>query len=68
VLRYIDALVFFIMGVYLLRSSPGKLIPYLRRRANSPADFASGLKVAMAVRRALGVFGIAAAILLVFQK
>ena len=67
-LRYITALVLFISGVYIFRSSPGKIIPYLRKHAKSPAEFTSGLKVAMAVRRALGVFAIGVAILLVFQK
>lgn len=67
-LRYITALVLFILGVCIFRSSPGKIIPYLRKRAKSPAAFSSGLKIAMVVRRALGIFAIAAAILVLFQK
>ena len=67
-LRYIVALMLFILGVYVFRSPPGKIIPYLRKRAKSPSEFTSGLKIAMAVRRAIGVIVIALAILLVMQR
>jgi hypothetical protein len=66
--QYIAALLVFALGVACLRSSPGKIIPYLHKHARSPKDFSSGLKVAMAVRRALGLIGIVLAILLALKR
>jgi hypothetical protein len=66
--QYIAALMCLITGVVCLRSAPGRIIPYLRRRARTPKDFESGLKVAMTVRRAMGVAGIGLAIFLVLKE
>lgn len=66
--QYTAALMCLIIGVICLRSAPGKIIPYVGRRAKNPKDFESGLKVAMIVRRAMGVAGIGLAIFLVLKE
>jgi hypothetical protein len=65
--RYITLLMLLILGLAAFRSAPGPIIPYLHRRAKNPEDFARGLKMAMRVRRALGLFMIAFAILMALK-
>lgn len=57
-MRYLTALLIVTVGVALYRSATGPIIPYRRRKTKTPEEFASGLKIAMAVRRATGIVGI----------
>jgi hypothetical protein len=57
-----------IAGVACLKSAPGPIVPYLKSHAKGPKDFARGLKTAMMVRRALGIFGIMLAILVALGR
>ena len=66
-MRFIEGVVFFFLGAICFRSSPGRIIPYLHKHAKSPKDFASGLTVAMMVRRALGIFLITLAVIIVLK-
>jgi len=66
-MRFIAGVVFFTLGAICFRSSPGPIVPYLHRHTESPKDFASGLKVAMIVRRALGIFIMALAVILMLK-
>ena len=55
-MRFIAAVSVFTLGAICFKSSPGPIVRYLHKHAKSPKDYASGLKVAMTVRRALGIF------------
>jgi hypothetical protein len=65
--RYLSALVLLIAGVAIFKSAPGPIVRHLRSNAKNSEDFARGLRVALMVRRALGVFGIALAILVALK-
>lgn len=54
-MRYFTSLLLMIVGVACYLSPPGQNIPYLRKKAKNPEDFTRGLKIAMTVRRWLGV-------------
>ena len=53
--RYLVSFFLVSIGVACYLSAPGPIIPYLRKKAKNPEDFASGLKIAMTVRRWLGI-------------
>lgn len=54
-MRYLTSLLLVIIGVACYLSAPGPVIPYLRKNAANPEDFARGARVAMRVRRCLGI-------------
>ena len=57
-MKYVVAIMLCAMGLVLLKSASGKIVPYLRKHAKSSEDFASGFAVAMVTRWALGVLAI----------
>ena len=61
-MRYLTGLLVVTVGVAVYRSAPGPIIPYLRRKTKTPEEFASGLKITMAVRRPRGIVGIILAV------
>lgn len=67
-MKYVAALVLCALGVALLKSAPGKIIPYLREHAKNSGDFASGLAVAMVARWAMGVLAILAGAWVALEK
>jgi hypothetical protein len=68
-MRYCIAAVLVLFSVHQLGVPPEQepIIPYLRKKAKSPADFVSGLAVARGTRRGMAICAILIAIALVID-